>query len=80
MINYTTAAGKCMMSQINCSAEALGLNTDPRAGQGGELPYPLPRKEQMSPTQKSLKRDSFIIKARPLTVIFVEAGIVSTKS
>ena len=56
MINYPTAAGKCMMSQINCSAEALGLNTDPRAGQRCELLYPLPRKEQMSPTQKSLER------------------------
>ena len=45
MINYTIAAGKCMMNQINCSAEALGLNTDTRAGQGGELLYPFPRKE-----------------------------------
>lgn len=89
MIKYTISAGKCMMrqSQINCSSEALGLHTNTGwgGGKGGrEVSVCLHSKKRTNVTNSEIigkvSHSLYSIKAKPLTVIFVEAGIVSSKS
>ena len=58
MINYTTSAGKCMRSQMNCSAEALGLNT--------KILLPSRVKNKCWQHRNCWKGESLIVTAKPL--------------